>query len=177
VADSDKYPKAGKFTGVYYAFLSIMITLVIQSTLYAFGISGVIPFFQGLLLALVIAFCFGVLFGKLIVKTTSPFRVKCFLWGVILILTSLPFYALGLTFLFYNYHPSVFGNVSSFGQYGLIYVVTLAYCAIVGVFLAILSGMAAIYLRSTLYPGYLAFINKQEQKNTNDLKNTHDNNS
>ena len=164
MASLEKYPKARKFSGIYYAIISILVTLVVQSTLYLFKASGLIPFFQGLLLALITAYVSGAIFGKRIAKTAPPYKLKCFLWGVLVIIVALPFYSLGLTYLFQLNHPSAILSNSKLSEFSALYLAILSYCAVLGLFLSILSGIAAIYFRDKLYPGYLMFIEKQNSK-------------
>ena len=134
-------------TGIYYGLLAIIATIMMDSLLFALGIEKILPIFKAILLAVIIASLSGALFGKRIVHSKKPFKTRVFLWGFFMVLVAMPIYDLGLVYLLIEAHPMQFAH-ANYNDILNLYLFVFIYSFIMaGVWLAILSGVAAIYLR------------------------------
>ena len=134
-------------TAVYYGLLAIIATIALDTFLFALGIEKILPIFKAILLAVVVAACGGALFGERIVHCKKPYRYRVFLSGFFMVILALPLYDIGLVYLLKEYHPMPFAH-ASLNDLLELYLFVLIYSFIMaGLWLAILSGIAAIYLR------------------------------
>ncbi|ARG98050.1 hypothetical protein [Legionella micdadei] len=137
-------------SAVYFGLLSIVATIIFDVIFYAVGVEQILPTFQAILLAVVLASCFGALFGERIIYSQQPYRRKAFLWGFMMVLAALPIYALIFFYLFKEHHPHAFAELS-FSNLFVTYLFILLYSFLVaGFWLAIAAGLAAMYLRGHL---------------------------
>ncbi len=135
---------------VYFALLAIVGAAALEPLLYKLVREYLLPTGEATLLAMLIAGLFGALFGKKIIEAPPPYEKNTFLLGFGMALAALPFYDLGFLILLYAHHPSTFIEVN-FREIFVIYFIILAYSFIlVGLWLAIAAGLAALYLRSHL---------------------------
>lgn len=134
----------------YFVLLAIIATVILDLLMYSVGIEKILPPFEAILLAVVVAGCFGALFAKKIIYCTKPYRRKAFFWGVVMVFAALPVYDLLFFFLFRGHHPHAFEG-SNFNNSVVTYFLILLYSFLfVGIWLAIAAGLAAIYLRRHL---------------------------
>jgi formate hydrogenlyase subunit 4 len=153
------------FCAVYFAFLSIITTLFLEFTIYSVGLKQIAPVFLTLILGIIIALIFGGLFGKLIINSRPPYKLRCFGIGVALFLSGLPFYDVGLLFLIKVYRPDLYQVSDNLRSYAAFYLYILIFSFFtVGCWLSLLSGAASLYLRHRFVPGFLAFLNDSERK-------------
>ncbi|KTD66149.1 hypothetical protein [Legionella spiritensis] len=137
-------------SAVFFALLAVIATIVIDTVLYLIGIDQYIPVFKALFLGVIVAGCFGALFGYRIIHTKRPYRWKVFLCGFVMVLAALPFYDLGFLYILSGYKTDLFANLA-FSQIIIMYLFVLLYSFIIaGFWLAIAAGFAAIYLRGRL---------------------------
>jgi hypothetical protein len=137
-------------SAVYFGLLSIVATVIFDAIFYAFGVTQILPAFQAILLAVIMASCFGALFGQRIIRTQKPYRRRAFLWGFVMVLAALPIYALIFFYLFKTHHPYAFADLG-FNNLFVTYLFVLVYCFLVaGLWLSIAGGLAAMYLRGHL---------------------------
>ncbi|CEK09975.1 hypothetical protein [Legionella hackeliae] len=149
---------------VYFALLAVIATCIIDSFLYFMGVEQFLPLFKAVLLAVVVAGCFGALFGKRIIHSKKPYRRKAFLFGFLMVLAALPFYVLGFLFLSEEY--ARWALTDTLSQQLLSYLFTLFYSFIIaGLWLAIAAGFAAMYLRGHLVYDILhsKYLRRQRQ--------------
>ena len=140
----------------YFSFLSMIATLIIQSMLFVFGMGDLIPFFMSFLLAIPIAWMSGMIFGRLIITSNKKSKWRCFLWGFSLLLFALPLYDLCLLFLLHNVHPNMYNLGNGLKDSLILYLIIIIYSFIlIGSWLSILSGLAALFLRDTFAPAIL----------------------
>ncbi|KTD23617.1 Uncharacterised protein [Legionella lansingensis] len=149
---------------VYFALLAVIATCVIDRILYFIGVQQFLPLFKAILLAVVVASCFGALFGEKIIYSKRPYRRKAFLWGFIMVIAALPVYDLGFLLL----SDDRLGNSFQGGnpqQMVLIYLFVLIYSFIIaGLWLGIAAGFAAMYLRGHLVYDILHSKNQRRRK-------------
>ncbi|RMX22072.1 hypothetical protein EAS68_00645 [Legionella jordanis] len=137
-------------SAVYFLLLSVILTCIIDVLFYFLGAEQFLPLFKAIVLAVIIAACFGALFGEKIVHSPKPYGHRVFLWGFLMVIAALPFYDLGYLLLAND------GTSQSFWQGKpqeslQIYLFVLAYSFIIaGFWLAIAAGLAAMYLRGRL---------------------------
>jgi hypothetical protein len=156
LANKQKFDRALKIQnarilcGIYYGLLAVVFTLTLDATLYFLGFNQFIPLFAGTLLAMCIATFFGILFGNKIIYAKHPFKKKVFLLGFLKTFCALPFYDLGFVWFYLQTHPD-FLNALTWSNFFPFYFKVLFFSVIlVGIWLATLSGLAALYLRSVL---------------------------
>lgn len=137
-------------SAAYFVLLAVIATVIIDLILYAIGIEKILPTFEAVILAVVVAGCFGALFGEKIIYCTTPYRRKAFFWGLFMVIAALPIYDLFFFFLFKKHHPHAFEGIN-FSNIIVTYLLILLYSFLfAGLWLAIAGGLAAIYLRSHL---------------------------
>jgi hypothetical protein len=143
-------PNTRLIAAIYFALLAVLFTFAFDLFLVAFGVQELMPTFKSVLLATVIAAVFGGIFGEKIIHCSEPHNKKAFLWGFLMVITALPVYALGLLYLFQESLGHLYSG-NGFMHYLTLYLSLLFYSFILGgVWLAIASGLASIYLRSYL---------------------------
>lgn len=143
-------PNARLLSAVYFGLLAVIATIIIDCVLYSLGVVQIIPFFKAIILAVIIAAIFGAIFGERIVHAHEPYRKHAFFWGFLMVIIGLPFYCVGLVYLLHESRPELFID-TSWGHLLHFYLFILAYSFILaGLWLAIIAGIAAVYLRSYL---------------------------
>lgn len=134
-------------SAVYFAVLAIVANIIIDALLYAIGIEQLLPVSKAIILAAVVAACFGALFGERIVHSDNPYKKHAFYWAFLMVILALPIYNLGLLYLLREKHMELFAH-ASFWHLIYLYLFVLVYSFILaGVWLAVIAGLAAIYLR------------------------------
>ncbi|MFJ1268315.1 hypothetical protein ACD661_07085 [Legionella lytica] len=135
---------------IYFGLLSVVGTILIDAFLSLIGIEDYVPLFEAIIVGMIVASATGALFGKQIIHCPKPYMAKTFVIGFLMVLVSLPFFALGLLFFMDKGSAALF-SVSSFKNLAYSYLVILAYSYILfGFLLAIAAGGAAMYLRGWL---------------------------
>lgn len=145
-----KVQNARILTGVYFGLLAVVFTLMLDATIYLLGIYQVLPLFEGALLAMLVATVFGMLFGESIIHAKVPYTRRVFLLGWAMTLCSLPFYDIGFLLFYMSQHSEFMVTMSlktMIQLYGIIFIQSFV---LIGFWLAIVAGFAAIYLRSRL---------------------------
>jgi len=137
-------------TAVYFGLLAVVFTLLLDATIYALGMPQLIPLFEGTLLAMFVASVFGFLYGEKIINTPKPFAAKVFLSGFLMTLSALPFYILGFTFFYLFNHPDFIINFTILTFFRAYMFILIYGLLLVGVWLALIAGLAALYLRSRI---------------------------
>lgn len=154
----------------YFGLLSVAATLLINAFLAALGIKDIVPLFQAVILGMVVASATGALFGERLLGTEKPYQYKAFWIGFLMVIASLPVFDLGLMYLMQAPYTAYF----SFAQFQDIifsYLKILLYSYLLfGIFLAIASGFAALYLRSQLVYDILYTDEKREKLKKQALK-------
>ena len=132
---------------VFFSMLAIIATLVVDMVLYALGIKQLVPISEAILLGVIVALFFGALFGERIVHSQKPYTKHVFFWAFLMVVVALPVYNIGIIYLMRENHITLFSH-ASLKQLVSLYLFVLMYSFILaGVWLAILAGLAALYLR------------------------------
>lgn len=148
--NAEKLPNPRLITAIYFSLLAILVTIFIDCVLYVLGIDILLPLYQSILLAVVIAGLFGALFGRLIVCSIENHYQPPFWWAFLMVLIAVPFYNLGFLWLLHLHNPSIFIDAPVKHVF-LFYLFTLIYSYVLaGFWMAILAGVAGIYLRAYL---------------------------
>lgn len=135
---------------IYFGLLSVVGTILINALLTSIGVEQTIPVFESVILGVVVAAGTGALFGEAIVHCKKPYKAKTFWLGFIMVIASLPVFALGFVFFMETTYEKLF-SVAKFQEMFYVYLIVLAYSYILfGILLAIASGLAAMYLRGQL---------------------------
>jgi hypothetical protein len=148
--DNNKLPNPRLLGAIYFSLLAVIATLVVDKLLYVVGKEQILPTAEALLLAVMVAACFGALFAKRILYSVAPYRLHVFFWAVLMVVLAIPVYDLGLFFLLKKHAVTGFAN-ESFSALLSLYLFILAYSFILaGLWLAVVAGISAIYLRTYL---------------------------
>lgn len=135
---------------VYFGLLAVIGTIIIDVILYLLGVAEILPIFKSIILSAILASLFGALFANKIIHCKKPYKLKAFGWAFLMVLLALPIYNLILILFIYQQHMEVFAAATVM-QYVYLYFIYLFFTFILaGLWLAILAGFAAIYLRSHL---------------------------
>lgn len=135
---------------IYFGLLSVVGTILIDAFLTLMGINELIPVFQAILIGVVVAGLSGALFGEKIVHCPHPYKKRVFFLGFIMVIASLPVFALGLAIaMILEGHTVV--PITGILSMLYFYLSVVAYSYVIfGILLAIGSGIAALYLRGQL---------------------------
>lgn len=137
---------------VYFTLLAIITTFCIELVLYFLGINPFIPIFKKLMLAITVAASFGALFGERIVHSKAPYQLTTFLWTFLMVMFAVPFYDLGFVYFLHNLDTSLYAQ-ASFNHLCYLYLSVLIYSyLLIGLWIAMIAGLAGLYLR-----GYLVY--------------------
>ena len=143
-------PNPRIISAVYFGLLAVMFTLALDTVLYAFGINQLLPLYQATLLADVTTACFAALFAKRMVYCQGAYLKKSFFWAVLMTFIAIPIYDAGFVGLIALNSPAMFDH-SSFSTILQFYLVIVLYSFILcGWWLALVTGVAAMYLRGCL---------------------------
>ena len=135
----------------YFCLLSLIVIFFLDS-LFALKLYLVaaLPTSYALLWGGATAAIFGALFGKSIIYAKQPYFLKTFLLGFFLIFAAMPLYDLGVMIIVHFIDPT-FLNQPTLAHAFATYCVVLYYSYIYfGIWFAVLSGVAAMYLRGFL---------------------------
>lgn len=154
---------------VYFSLLAIIATIIIDTLLYAIGIEQLLPISKAIFLSVIVAACFGALFGKRIVYSERPYHKHTFFWAFLMVIVALPFYNFGFLFLLKENHAALFAH-ATLSQLLYFYLFVLLYSFILaGVWLAIVAGLAAVYLRGHIVY-YILQSQYQRRKHPDEVK-------
>jgi len=150
---------------VYFSLLAVVWTIIVDTLLYAIGIEKLLPISKAILLAVVVAACFGALFGERIVHSKKPYNKNVFYWAFLMVIMALPVYNLGLLYLLKDGHAALFAH-ATWAHLAYLYLFVLLYSFILaGWWLGIVAGIAAIYLRKHVVYYILQSQYKRPERN------------
>jgi hypothetical protein len=156
---------------VYFSALAIIFTLTIDTLIYLLGIDQLIPLFKAIILAVLVAGGFGMLFGKRIIYSVQPYKKHVFWTAFLMTTLAIPVYNIGFVYLLHETHGTLFVH-STFMYWLTVYFIVLIYSFIVaGIWIAILTGLAAIFLRGHLVYYLLHSLNTERDT---PVHSTHD---
>lgn len=151
-------------SAAYFGLLAVIATIVVDSFLYWSGFEQIISVTKAVLLSAVVGGLFGLLFGRLIIKSERPYRKRVFWLGFFMVLLALPIFDLGILYFITdlkNYSET--NPPPNFNHLLVVYLFILFYSFIMlGLWLAILAGLAAIFLRGHLV--YSIMHSDEEQR-------------
>ncbi len=138
---------------VYFSLLAVIITLSLDTLLYLLGVKQLLPISEAIILAVLVSALFGALFGEKIIHSENPYYKHAFLWAFLMVLVAFPFYNLGFVYLMTTHQSASFTH-ATFQSLVYFYLFVLTYSfVLIGVWLAIIAGFAALYLR-----GYIVYF-------------------
>lgn len=137
-------------TAAYFGMLAVIASVFVSVVFYILNFKQMLPIFVIIFLALGVGTLVGALFGQLIVYAKRPFRIKVYCYGFILVLLALAVYDLGFLALYYFFRDNNLAALSYNGIFALYSTLLLQSVLLVGFWLAVLGGFAAVYLRSCL---------------------------
>ncbi|KTC99492.1 hypothetical protein [Legionella erythra] len=148
--DSVYIPNPRLLAAVYFALIAIVLTILVNTVLYAAGFDQSMHIFKAILLGGLVAALFGALFGRRILSVKQPCWPKAFLLGFLMAIAAIPVYDLGLLYLMKDQPHNAF-NEASFEQIVIMYLFVVAESYILaGLWLGLVAGLAAVYLRSKI---------------------------
>lgn len=139
-------------TGIYFGLLAVIATLSMDTLLYWMGVIQFVTISQEIFLAVVVAACFGALFGERIVHSKKPYSMHVFLWAFLMVIVAMPVYNIGFLYFMKENHAEFFKHTTLEHLFSLYLFVSAYSFILAGVWLAILAGFAALFLR-----GYLVY--------------------
>jgi|GEM_PF-1872209 len=140
-------------SAVYFSLLAIIATIVAAGVLHSLGAKQIVPLSNAIFLSVAVAVIFGALFGKGIVISEKPYKRHVFFLGFLMVVVALPLYNIGIVYFMREHHAELFAE-TSLKHLVYLYLFVLMYSFILaGVWLAILAGIAALYLR-----GYVVYF-------------------
>ena len=149
---------------LYFALLTLVFNLIAKYFLFIFKEGVLFPLFSTSLLSLFLGALFGGLFGQRIAAMNKPSHL--FAWGVLLAITIIPCYSLGLQIIYYFHNHEMYNNLHQWQDYLVLYGVILLFVVLVaGIWFIPLTGLAAMQFNRRFLPGYNAYLSKQQQKN------------
>ena len=150
-------------SAVYFGLLSIIAVLASDALLYALGVGKLLSLSKAIGLSMCTAALVGALFGKTILHSNITHRTHTFLIGFLMVITAYPFYNLGFLYLLRDNHPSLFAHASTTHLIDM-YFYTLGYGFLIsGFWVAIYSGLAAIYLRKHVVYYVVRSVNQRRR--------------
>ena len=151
-------------SAVYFSLLAIILTIAIDMVVYALGIKQFLPIAAEIFLAVIVAACFGALFGKRIVYSSPPYHKQAFFWAFLMVLTGFPLYSLGFFLFLQHYQTALFAQ-ATLAHLAYLYLLVLFYSFILaGLWFAIIAGIAAIYLRKHLVYYVVQSLNQRRKR-------------
>ena len=152
-------------SAIYFVLISIPITVIIQFLLYQANMSGLLSVAVSLLLSVLLAYALGWSFGKVILDTTAPYKLKCFLLGILYCLCFVFIYDVFLVFLLDYKDFTINNQQPGISSYLVAYLYILIYSLItVASWLSILMGLATVYLRRRFIKQLKAFSAHKENE-------------
>lgn len=150
-------------SSVYFSLLAIIATIVIDTILYSIGVHPGLPFYQSILLSVIIAAIFGALFGKRIIFSDKAYWRHAFWWAFLMVLVALPFYDLGFFFLLTQNQEGLLVGSTAKGIIYMYFMILLYSFVLVGLWLAIFAGIAAVFLRGRFVYYLLHSLNERRR--------------
>ena len=151
-------------SAVYFSLLAIIVTIAIDMVVYALGIKQFLPIATEIFLAVIVAACFGALFGKRIIYSSLPNHKKVFFWAFLMVLAGFPLYSFGFFLFLQHYQPALFDH-ATLAHLAYLYLLVLFYSFILaGLWFAIIAGLAAIYLRKHLVYYVVQSLNQRRRR-------------
>lgn len=148
--ESVHIPNPRLLAAVYFALIAIVLTILVNTVLYAAGFDQPMHIVRGILLGGLVAAFFGALFGRRILSVRQPCWPKAFLLGFLMTIAAVPVYDLGLIYLMKDQPQNAF-HEPSFEQIVVMYLFVVAESYILaGLWLGLVAGLAAVYLRSKI---------------------------
>ncbi len=139
-------------TAAFFGIMAVVMTFFVDSVLYYLGVSEILPIFKSVLLAAVVASIFAALFAGKIFRCDISHKRCIFGWGFFMTIIGLPFYNLGLVMLMYFENPEAYSDAPLYMLFHVYLFTFTTIFILVGLWLAIIAGFLAIYLRKKLAP-------------------------
>lgn len=137
-------------SAVYFGLFALVASILINVVLSALELSQQTTVVHFVGSAVLIAAVFGFMFGEGIMHCTQPTNLKAFALGFVMVLLALPCFDLLLIALLRYDAPQLFATMTLL-HFITLFFITWAYSFIyVGIWLAIIAGFAAMFLRSQL---------------------------
>ena len=151
---------------IYFAGVTLLFCLLAKYFLIVYEYSSFLPLLYALPMSLLIGGVFGALFGGRIASSTSASHA--FLWGVLLAVTILPVYSLGLQFVYYLHKPLIYANLNQWQDYLVLYGVLVLFVLIIaGIWFIPILGFAAMHFNRRTLPQFRALrIRPKEEVRT-----------
>jgi len=172
MANEKTTPTLRLTSALYFGSFAVVFNLLAKYSLFIFKAGQLLPVFSSTLLAFILGALFGHCFGPRI--ATAKSSAHMFAWGALLGLSIIPFYSLGLQFIYYFHNHWMYEKLHQWQDYFVLYgVVMLFFTLIAGVWLIPLTGLAAVHFTRRFLPRYNAYLQKQQhpsmQAPTNDI--------
>lgn len=147
------------YAAFYFAVFAAIFNLTAKWLLFVFKASILLPLYSSTMLAVLLGAVFGHLFGKKLVghKTT----LNLFFIGTLIALAMIPFYSLGLQLIYYFHNHAMYLQLHHWQDYLVLYgVMVLFFTLVAGIWLILLTGIAAVHFNRRFFPGASRFEHK-----------------
>lgn len=135
----------------YFGLLALIGSGIIDSLLTALLLhETLVPTHLTMILATILAFAYGAIFGEQILHSYAPYRLRVFLLGFTMTLAALPVFALFYLVLLVNQQHQAFVDATAGELFVTYFIALFELFLFAGFWLAILAGLAAVYLRSRI---------------------------
>lgn len=142
-------PNPRIISAIYFGLLSVVGTILIDAFLTTLGVKERVPLFFAIILGMIVSSIAGGLMGDRLIHSITPYKLKAFMIGFLMVILSLPFFALGLFLMMKQGETTTISTTPTSQLYYYFYVLLHSYLYF-GILLAIGSGFAAMYLRGSL---------------------------
>lgn len=137
-------------SAVYFGILAVIFAIFTINALDFLGLQRILPLSCAIVLGGAVAAIFGALFGEKIILAEEPYTKVVFWWAFLMMMLAIPVYCLGAVAYLIGTH-SIFLVDASILQITHLFLIVVFYTYVMsGIWLAIFSGLAALYLRGHL---------------------------
>lgn len=145
----------------YFAVFVLAFNLLAKYFLFVFNVRALMPIYSSSLLALFLGGLLGYLFGPRLAKHHSARHI--FTLGMLLAITLLPLYSLGMQYILYLHHDVIYTHLHLWTDYAVLYGVILLFILLVaGIWFIPFTGLAALLFNRRFLPGYYAYLQKND---------------
>lgn len=140
---------------IYFAGITLLFCLLAKYFLIIYEYGSLLPLVYALPMSVLVGGICGALYARRIAAAISASHA--FLWGVLLALTIIPVFSLGLQFVYYLYKPLTYANVHQWQDYLVLYGVLVLFVLIIaGIWFIPILGFAAMHFNRRTLPQFRA---------------------
>ncbi|MGQ3890064.1 hypothetical protein ACQUW5_13665 [Legionella sp. CNM-1927-20] len=147
---------------IFFAIFAFCFLLLTKYILLSLQQSTVLPFFPALLVALITGSFLGAIFTKYLIYPRS--WIYAFLIGILMALIAILLISLVIFLNLYFFEPTITNRLHHWQDFFILYgTIFLSLFLIIGLWLMLFTGLAAVYFSERFWPTLIA-INKAHSK-------------